>query len=157
MAKVAMRERTAAPAEQEPDSHAGKNVTGAAATRSPVRKAPQPRPFLDFTALMRHIDGDWDLLRQIVQVFADTCPAMLAELRGAIAANQPAKVRDTAHAIRGAARNFFAPTVESAAMVLEVMGSEECLSGASAALLELEAEVRRLQQALAALVQGPHR
>jgi HPt (histidine-containing phosphotransfer) domain-containing protein len=127
--------------------------------RRDSRAAPtsELRPFIDRAALMEHIDGDMELLRQIALVLADTAPGMLAKLRDGIAANQPAQVRDAAHAIRGAARNFFAPSVESAAMALEVMGSGGRLTGAGAALLILEAEVSKLQQALAALVQGQHR
>lgn len=142
-----------------------KNDMGPASAAAPQKDRRDPRagptselrPFIDRAALMEHIDGDMELLRQIVLVFSDTAPGMLAKLRDGIAANQPAQVRDAAHAIRGAARNFFAPSVEAAAMALEAMGGEGRLRGAAAALLTLEAEVSKLHQALAALVQGQHR
>jgi HPt (histidine-containing phosphotransfer) domain-containing protein len=60
-------------------------------------------------------------------------------------------VKEAAHSLKGAISNFQATNAVELAQSLEVMGSNGDLHGAEEKLVTLEAEMRRIDVALAAL------
>ena len=109
-----------------------------------------PQPVLDRPLALSRVGGDEELLKEIAVIFLDDCPRLMAELRDAIAANDPQKLESAAHSMKGSVGNFGAEAAVSAAFNLERMGRERRATSQaldSAATSEFEA----LQQALSVL------
>ena len=114
-----------------------------------ITKAPATNGF-DSDAALRHVEGDRDLLDEIIRIFADQCPKTLYEIQNAIrAADLPALER-AAHSLKGSASNLCATGVTQAAAELE----ESARSGDSSRSREqfeaLESEVEKLLRELEA-------
>jgi HPt (histidine-containing phosphotransfer) domain-containing protein len=97
---------------------------------------------------MRHVGGDRKLLREIIEIFLATAPQMLTDIRDAILCGDCQKVERAAHALRGAASNFFSVRVDQAALALETMGLGRELADAKSAFGVLAAEFDQLRSAL---------
>jgi CheY-like chemotaxis protein/HPt (histidine-containing phosphotransfer) domain-containing protein len=117
---------------------------------------PEERPaeqVLDWKAALAFAGGDQELLHDLIGVFLQECPGWLAEVRQAIAWGDAALLQTAAHKLKGTLMHLEARTACEPALRLEVMGREHNLVGAGETCAALEAELGRLQQALAGLVQ----
>jgi two-component system sensor histidine kinase/response regulator len=119
------------------------------ATPVPVEPQEEPdAPLFDTTELLNRVGGDRELLQMLVDLFNDSVPAQLGELRLAIAARNHALVHRLAHTVKGAVGNFASPPAIEAAQRLEIMGKEGDLQHADEVFVELEDIVERLKRAL---------
>jgi PAS domain S-box-containing protein len=109
------------------------------------------QPILDRADLLNRFGGDEELLRELIAIAIASFPEQLAQVRAAIARGDSEALARAAHAIKGAAGNFSTTAAFEAAQRLELMGREGEMAGAGAGLSALEAEIERLQQALACL------
>ena len=103
----------------------------------------------DRAAFLERLDGDFELLDELVETFREECPRLLSETRAAVSRADSSGLERAAHALKGSVSNFCAPAAFEAARRLEQMGREGDLTGAGDALLALEVEVDRFQAALA--------
>jgi HPt (histidine-containing phosphotransfer) domain-containing protein len=122
-----------------------------AQTKSPPS---QETPLFDAAALMHHVGGDRELLREIIEIFLATAPQMLTDARGAVMSGDCQKVERAAHALRGAARNFFSARVDQAALALETMGRSRDLAEAKSAFGILAAGLDKLCSSLELMLRG---
>ena len=106
----------------------------------------------DRAAILDLVGGDRELLREIVALFLETAPNFLQGIRDAAARGDGIALKTAAHALRGAARNFFAPRIEQAAQVLEQMGERHALQGALSACAALAAELDTLRPLLLSML-----
>lgn len=123
----------------------------------PAQTKPPPSQelsFLDAASLMKHVGGDRELLRDIVEIFLATVPQLLTAIRSAVVSGDSQKVEQAAHALRGAARNFFSASVEQAALALETMGRNRDLADARSAFGRLAAAVDKLCSLLESMRRG---
>ena len=122
----------------------------------PQTKSPPSQETLGFdaAALMHHVGGDRELLREIVEIFLATAPQMLADVRSAVVSGDCRKVEQAAHALRGAARNFFSASVEQAALALEAMGRSRDLADARSAFGVLAEKLDKLRSSLELMLRG---
>ncbi|MBZ5512067.1 MAG: Hpt domain-containing protein [Acidobacteriia bacterium] len=122
----------------------------------PQTKSPpsQETPCFDAAALMRHVGGDRKLLREIIEIFLATAPQMLTDARDAVMSGDCQKVERAAHALRGAASNFFSARVDQAALALETMGRSRDLADAKSAFGVLAAEFDQLRSWLERMLRG---
>ena len=97
--------------------------------------------------------GDWDLLKSLAEVFFDSYPAQLAQLRDAVGRGDAPTVYRLAHTLVGAVGIFGAKPAVTAAARLERMGREGDLAGAEEAWNGLDAALTRLKPALTALTE----
>ena len=81
----------------------------------------------DRTALVERLDGDGDLLADVVRLFLEECPVRLAAIRLALDEGDPEHVRSAAHALKGAASTLGATAVFEAAQTLERLCAEKRL------------------------------
>jgi HPt (histidine-containing phosphotransfer) domain-containing protein len=103
---------------------------------------------LDAGAVLRRLDGDRELLRELVEIFDHDCPRYLERIRTALAGRDGTAAAEAAHALRGAAGYFAAAEVMSAASQVESLArAGECAS-AAAVYARLESEAGRLKEAL---------
>jgi CheY-like chemotaxis protein len=116
-------------------------------------EAPAARVFDGAVALER-VGGDRELLKDLAGVFLSESPAMLAEVREAVARRDALRLKRAAHTLKGAVGTFGAAASVAAALRLETMGREGNLVGAEEAWRALEEAVARLGPALAELRDG---
>src|SRR6266849_8404298 len=103
---------------------------------------------LDLDGVLARLDGDQDLLRELIDLYLEDSPRMLQEVRAAVALNNPGKLKIAAHTLKGAVGNFGAQAAVHAAQQLESMSKNLDLSQAPAILAGLEESLTQLRPAL---------
>jgi two-component system sensor histidine kinase/response regulator len=121
------------------------------ATRGAASAPPSEMPF-DHAGLLDRVEGDTELLREIVELFLADCPRMLAEVQAAIGAGDPVALKRSAHTLKGAAANFGATAAVALSLELETIGKSGEVSGAGAVGERLEVALTMLRTALVALL-----
>jgi len=97
------------------------------------------------------LGDDRALLRELVNLFLQEAPRMLARIQQALACGDSKELERAAHSLKGALGNLAAPAAYEVALRLETLGREGDLTGAEKAFATLEAEIGRLKPALATL------
>ena len=115
--------------------------------------APQAAPLIDGEALLATVDGDFGLLRTMVNLFLTDTPAQMQAIQAALEANNAGDLYRLAHALKGAVSNFSSEPVTQTALRLEMMGRELDLANAREAYQELEQMIGRLTPELSAFVE----
>jgi signal transduction histidine kinase/CheY-like chemotaxis protein len=110
---------------------------------------------LDRAAALAAVEGDEELLGELVATFLDDCPRLVREIAEAIARGEAAGLSRAAHTLKGAVGYFGCPAVRDAAFRLEVMGRTGNLTGAGESFRGLEQALGQLKPALAGLVAEP--
>jgi CheY-like chemotaxis protein/HPt (histidine-containing phosphotransfer) domain-containing protein len=124
----------------------------ARAKSEPAASAPpSPDAVFDHAEALRHAAGDPELLRELVQVFLDSCPRQLSDLREAITRRDSQTVRREAHRLKGELNTFGAKAAGAVALRLETMGRAGELDQAGEVYAALEDALTRLTPALAKL------
>jgi two-component system sensor histidine kinase/response regulator len=103
---------------------------------------------IDRTEALERVEGDVDLLRELVQIFLEDLPERVGEIRAALAARDTQILARAAHSLKGSAANISAIAVSDAARRLEKAAQESDLMNASTALRDLETEVEVLAKEL---------
>ena len=106
---------------------------------------------LDPAAALARVGGDWELLRDIIGLFRQSGPQLLAEIRAALDGGDAGGVRRAAHTLKGSAGFFAAAAVTTTAGRLEALAAAGDLAAAAKLIDHLAGEVERLQDLLAAL------
>jgi CheY-like chemotaxis protein len=123
----------------------------ASAPRSDAPAASENGAILDQAEALARVGGDWGLLKSLTEVFFDSYPIQLTQMREAINAGDATGVYRLAHTLVGAVGIFGAPLALAAAGRLEAMGREGKLTGAAEAWKRLDSALSRLKPALTAL------
>lgn len=103
---------------------------------------------IDLSALLAGVDGDRQLLRELVRLFLADYPQRLAEIKEAIHHGDAGALGRAAHALKGAVGNFEKNNAFVAAQHLETMGKEGDLHTADEALVTLESKLATLDKHL---------
>ncbi len=112
-----------------------------------------PDEVLDRVAVLARVDGDSELLEEMVKLFLRECPNLLAETRQAVRRRDAGALERAAHTLKSAMGNFGRRAAYRAADRLEQMGREGELDHAEEAFQALEREIERLKPALVGLAQ----
>ncbi|HXI27076.1 MAG TPA: response regulator [Vicinamibacterales bacterium] len=96
------------------------------------------------TQVLARVGGDRQLLAEISRLFVDDAPRHLERIRRAIDARDAESLRRAAHGLKGAAANFDAEGVVSAARTLEEIGRTGEFDGHEAAWQALRLETDQL-------------
>jgi two-component system sensor histidine kinase/response regulator len=117
--------------------------------------APEPAPAtapvapsFDRADVLARVEGNRDLLAELVDIFRAEHPRLLANLWRSVESGDAKGVQEAAHAIKGTVGNFGAHAAFAAALALEVMGKEGVLTGAGVGVARLEREVDQLERDL---------
>jgi len=86
-------------------------------------------PVFDVGAVLDSLEGDSDLLRDIVVIFLAQFPKHMESIREAISNRDPDLLQRASHALKGAAANLLAQGVVQAASKLEGIGRAGSISG----------------------------
>ena len=114
---------------------------------------PAPGDVVDRGALYERVENDTALLAELVLLFLEDCPRLMAAICEAIAREDAKALERAAHALKGTVSNFAAPRAIAAALRLERMGGEGDLGHAAEGYATLEREIERLRPLLAELRQ----
>ncbi len=123
--------------------------TLAAPTKSAAAPASQPLPEiagLDTQAGLAGVGGKLPVYRRILSMYVATHAEDCAALRAALAAGEREKVRNLAHALKGASSTIGAHEVRALALAVETGAREGVKAN------ELAARIDRLEEVLGALV-----
>jgi len=105
----------------------------------------------NLTEALERVEGDMELLCEMIDIFLEEYPQMLADIEQAVAISDPQALQHSAHTLKGSVSNFAAPGATTASFALEKMGKQQELSQAAAALSTLKHELERLGPSLAIL------
>jgi two-component system sensor histidine kinase/response regulator len=108
-------------------------------------------PAANREAVLARTGGDVELLRELVALYRADYPRLVEEIRLAIRDGDAARLRRTAHTLKGVAGTFGAEQVCAAALRLEVMGRDGTLAGAAEVCAALEEALSRFEPVLAEL------
>jgi HPt (histidine-containing phosphotransfer) domain-containing protein len=108
---------------------------------------------IDRAALLATVEGDMELLKELVNLFLADYPSRLAGLREAMTARDTTALARGAHTLKGALGNLAAHTAYTAAVCLEQLARTEDLSQVTDAYTALESEIERLVPVLTCLTE----
>ena len=107
---------------------------------------------MDLAAALARVDGDRAFLGEMVVIFLEESPRLLAQIRQAVAASDSAGLVVPAHSLKNWMGNFVAPAALGATTDLEAMGHAKTLAKAGTVLAALEREIERLEKAMVAFI-----
>ena len=108
----------------------------------------------DPESLWRRVDHDQVLLRELVAVFAEEAPQLLARIEEGISAGVAGDVKKASHKLKGSLLQFSARTAVAAAQELEEQAQSGPIAGIVPLLNRLRHEIELLQEGLNAMVRG---
>jgi HPt (histidine-containing phosphotransfer) domain-containing protein len=103
---------------------------------------------VNFSAALRWVDGDQELLTELIAIFLENCPKRLQELDHAVKEGNASGVRQAAHSLKGMVSGFDASAAHGLAAEMEGLGKTGDLSKASGLLSTLLIEFSRVMNYL---------
>ena len=114
----------------------------------------QYRETVDRESMLNRLEGNSELLTELVQLFLEEAPQLMEAMRKALQQRDMHALGLSAHSMKGAAGNFFAHQTASAASQLEDAAKRGDVEAAKAGLATLQVVVDRLLTDLVNLCQG---
>ena len=114
----------------------------------PRATAPPISDPLNTAELLEQVQGDRELLAEIVQLFESALPATLQELRESIAQEDAEEIARAAHTLKGSVGNFGRGGAYRAVEEMEKFAKETNLTKTAQAFAVVEGELERLLAAL---------
>ena len=124
---------------------------GRRARREPGDRAAQ---IVDWPEALTAVQGDRILLRELAEVFLQDYRPLLVAAQTAASRGDAAQLQAIAHTLRGAVRQFCAPTVEALCDDLEQAARHNASTGTGESLAALECQIGQLAKALQASLAG---
>jgi two-component system sensor histidine kinase/response regulator len=108
---------------------------------------------LDRASLLERVEGDQELLAEMIQLFLADAPQLIDAMRNALQQGDMVLLERSAHSMKGAAGNMSAEVTVSAALRLEQSAKKGDAESSKANLAALEGAIERLLPVLADLCQ----
>jgi two-component system, sensor histidine kinase and response regulator len=125
--------------------------TASSAHVAPSTAASHDSSRLDMAAALERVEGDRDLLEELVRLFMDQCPGNMKEIRQAAEIGDADALQRVTHTVKGAAMNLGALKVSEAAGTLEDMVRSGDLARVSSLIENLGKEIELLLPELESL------
>jgi two-component system, sensor histidine kinase and response regulator len=93
---------------------------------------------------LERVEGDRELLDELIRLFIDECPKNMAEIRSACEAHDARLLERVAHTIKGSAASLCAEEVSEAAFALEKQARAGDFAAAGEKMKALEIKVEQL-------------
>jgi CheY-like chemotaxis protein len=103
---------------------------------------------------LARVNGNVQLLRQLVGVFQDDCANLMKEIRTALQSGEAERLSRAAHTLKGMVAFFAATAASEAAFQLESMGKAGDLTRAEQTFARLAQEIEGVQSVLVSTCQG---
>jgi two-component system, sensor histidine kinase and response regulator len=128
---------------------------GATERSSALTQNPQEsREQIDRVSLLERVEGDQELLTEMIHLFQEDAPHLLAAMRDALQRGDMDVLERSAHSLKGAVSNLSAKATAAAALQLEKDAKNKNVESAKGSLVEVERAVKQLLPALAEFCQG---
>lgn len=109
---------------------------------------------LDWSKALETVNGDHDLLRDVISAFLEETPAQLSTIAQAIELGDCTRLGRAAHTVRGSLRFLGTDLAVSHAKALEEQGQNLVPEVARQTLARLSGEIERFRPALVAFTRG---
>jgi two-component system, sensor histidine kinase and response regulator len=109
---------------------------------------------IDRASILERLEGNQDLLVELVQLFQEESPQLIEAMHNALRGGDMQELARSAHSMKGAAGNFSARGAAIAASQLEIDAKNGDVTSAQVSLAALEIALERLLQELADMCQG---
>ncbi|HOT46697.1 MAG TPA: Hpt domain-containing protein [Spirochaetota bacterium] len=109
--------------------------------------------YINRKALSERLDGDFDLFKELAQLFLSDSPKLVSAIEDAISNKNSDKIGKTSHTIKGAVANFSAEKAFNAALELEKIGKNHELDKADDAFKKLMGEIDNMRKALQMMIE----
>ena len=109
-------------------------------------------PVIDKELLLQAFDGDWDFLKEVVDVFLSDYPKLLEDLRQASQDGNSDTLMRAAHSLKGMLKNFQADPAAGIAFELEKKGKEDNFDGVPQTIESLAGLVDELEKTLRGII-----
>ncbi len=115
-----------------------------------LREAPtsSERSIIDLPAVLDRVGGDEELLHEIIEIFFEEYPTLVADISSAIDKHDWRVLERSAHTLKGSVSNFGAQSATQAAHDLELIARRKDLHLASGTIEMLKGELVALHSAL---------
>jgi two-component system, sensor histidine kinase and response regulator len=113
-----------------------------------------PGELIDRVSLLERVEGDRELLTEMIHLFQEDSPKLLTAMRDALQRGDMAVLERSAHSLKGAASNLSAKATAAAALQLEKDAKSNDAESAKKSLTEVERAVELLRPTLAELCLG---
>ncbi len=118
-----------------------------------ISSAPgQSHILFDKTSLLEAFDNDFNLFKEVVEMFINDYPPMIEAIHNAVKAKDSDALKRTAHALKGMSKNFQAEDAALTAYNLEEMGRLKDFNNADQTCEVLETELAKVKEDLLDLV-----
>ena len=101
---------------------------------------------------LQRVDGDHDLLREVVSLFLQETPGLVRAVRSALAQADAASLERSAHALKGSVGNFGARHVQELVARLETLARNSDFANAGPVCERLDQQLSQLMSALESLI-----
>jgi PAS domain S-box-containing protein len=118
------------------------------ATKAPSAPSATAGMVLDRSALLDRVEGDMELLGDIIGLFKDDSVRQIAAIREAIGKKESELVKRAAHTLKGTCGNLGAPDAATTAVELEKLAAAQDFAGAESKLLSLEVQIDQVGKLL---------
>jgi HPt (histidine-containing phosphotransfer) domain-containing protein len=109
---------------------------------------------VNVAALMDRLDGDRELLRELIGLYLEDEPSLIDQMAAAVSAGDAPRLARSAHTLKGSVGNFCAPAAHGAAAALELAGREGRVDDAPVLFDRLLGELDRVRHALRSLAEA---
>jgi CheY-like chemotaxis protein/HPt (histidine-containing phosphotransfer) domain-containing protein len=128
----------------------GAEVETRALHKAELSEAELSEGVFDQGAIWDRVEGNTELLQEIIGLFFDEIPGLLSTIQKSVTDRNAKGVERAAHTVKGAVGTFGAKGAQDAALRLEVMGRDGDFTNIEEAYNKLEKEITRLGDALVA-------
>lgn len=108
----------------------------------------------DPESLWERVDGDMELLRELLEVFTEEGPRMLARIEEAIQHGSAIELQKAAHKMKGSVLQFSATAAAAISFELEEKGKHGSVDGTASLLARLKDEIDLLWKSLNSMAYG---
>jgi signal transduction histidine kinase/CheY-like chemotaxis protein/ligand-binding sensor domain-containing protein len=132
----------------------GRSDNSSRSTTSPMVKSSstvESPAVIDRAAALERVEGDVELLRELIELFLGDSAKLLSEVRESVVHGDERALERAAHKLKGPLGTLGAQATFDLAQRLEEMGRDGNLINAKTALHSLEKEIERLTSTLATL------
>ena len=113
----------------------------------------ESREQIDRVSLLERVEGDQELLSEMIHIFQDDAPNLLTAMGDALQSGDMAVLERSAHSLKGAASNLSAKSTAAAALQLENDAKNKDVESAKGSLAEVERMMKQLLPLLAEICQ----
>lgn len=99
---------------------------------------------IDWPEALRTVDGDRNLLEELIGIFQEECPKCRTEIAAALETKDAPRLRRAAHTLKGSLGHLAAESARQLAQYMEDRAQENDLAAAAAILPRLQIELDRL-------------